>query len=316
MRTIQSLLGLWVCFVAFVTSASDFVAVVSARAMHPKGASHYQLYLYDQEGKLIRKLTSPEDAHDTDPMFSPDGDEIGFERHRGKTVEYYTIKPNGKQLRKIASRPDWHRKYATIPRFDFDSTYVYQTGDADDVLKNSNYLSPDGKMELSLMFKRPGAVDAYWGNTENPRSFWLLDKQSGKEENLDTFSGFESLQNFLLLNKSPFSYDPPLRVAFFSCHAGSTFGESFWVLDINKKKFTLISRSYSDVYPVSGEHGFITVSEERYQPLGDGRSVNCEFLYWWNSKLEKTLLSPPLSRFGGASLQFEETDQVVTIPQY
>ena len=58
----------------------DSEIVVAIRYLQAKGTSHSHLYLYREDGKLLRQLTSDNSGQDTDPIFAPDGETLVFTR--------------------------------------------------------------------------------------------------------------------------------------------------------------------------------------------------------------------------------------------
>jgi Tol biopolymer transport system component len=81
--------------------------VVSLRYFKTEGTSHYHLYLYRDDGKMVRQLTTPEEAHDTNPIFSVDGSEIAFTRESKGSRRIMSIRPDGSALHSSAKAPAW-----------------------------------------------------------------------------------------------------------------------------------------------------------------------------------------------------------------
>ena len=61
-------------------SRGDSEIVVAIRYLQAKGTSHSHLYLYREDGKLLRQLTNDNSGQDSDPIFASDGETIVFTR--------------------------------------------------------------------------------------------------------------------------------------------------------------------------------------------------------------------------------------------
>jgi len=66
-------------------SLAQAEVAISIRYFKDAGTSHYHLFLYSDNGQLIRQLTASDDAQDTAPMFSSDGQKIYFTRQQAGT---------------------------------------------------------------------------------------------------------------------------------------------------------------------------------------------------------------------------------------
>lgn len=83
--------------------------VVAIRYLQAEGTSHAHLYLYREDGKLLRQLTSDNTAQDFDPIFAPDGASIVFSREKstGGAAELWSVDPMGNDLKRVETAPDW-----------------------------------------------------------------------------------------------------------------------------------------------------------------------------------------------------------------
>ncbi|HEX8076734.1 MAG TPA: hypothetical protein VF511_02880, partial [Chthoniobacterales bacterium] len=82
-----------------VKAASEIV--VAIRYLQAQGESHSHLFLYREDGTLLRQLTKEESGQDLDPMFAPDGETIVFTREIAeKKFEYWSIEPRGGGLKR------------------------------------------------------------------------------------------------------------------------------------------------------------------------------------------------------------------------
>ncbi len=70
--------------------------VIAIRYLQAAGTSHAHLYLYREDGKLLRQLTNDNSGQDSAPIFAPDGTTIVFTREKPNEVhEFLSINPRG-----------------------------------------------------------------------------------------------------------------------------------------------------------------------------------------------------------------------------
>src|SRR5205823_7825414 len=99
-------------------SRGDSEIVIAIRYLQPKGTSHSHLYLYREDGKLLRQLTNDNSGQDSGPIFSPDGETIVFTREKPNNVrEFWSVKPSGTDLKKLDAAPDWYAQAKSSPYF-------------------------------------------------------------------------------------------------------------------------------------------------------------------------------------------------------
>src|SRR5947199_10828975 len=73
--------------------------VIAIRYLQPERTSHSHLYLFREDGKLVRQLTNDSSAQDSAPVFAPDGSNIGFTREKSNdNGEFCSIDPLGEPL--------------------------------------------------------------------------------------------------------------------------------------------------------------------------------------------------------------------------
>src|SRR5947208_9028358 len=83
--------------------------VIAIRYLQPKGTSHSHLFLYREDGKLLRQLTKDNTGQDVDPIFARDGKTIVFTREKPNDVlEFWTVDPRGGDAKKLNAAPDWY----------------------------------------------------------------------------------------------------------------------------------------------------------------------------------------------------------------
>ena len=61
---------------------ADSEIVIAIRYLQAEGTSHSHLYLYREDGKLLRQLTRDNTGQDVDPIFASDGETIVFTREK------------------------------------------------------------------------------------------------------------------------------------------------------------------------------------------------------------------------------------------
>src|SRR5439155_26280992 len=111
---------LFVAVFAFAGTASrdDPEIVIAIRYLQAKGTSHSHLYLYREDGKLLRQLTNDNSGQDSDPIFASDGGTIVFTREKpNDTHEFWSIDPRGTKLKKLDAAPDWYSAAKSSPYF-------------------------------------------------------------------------------------------------------------------------------------------------------------------------------------------------------
>src|SRR2546423_8444107 len=78
---------------------ADAEIVIAIRYLQAEGTSHSHLYLYREDGKLLRQLTNDDSAQDSTPIFAPDGSVIVFTREKSNNArEFWSVDPIGKPI--------------------------------------------------------------------------------------------------------------------------------------------------------------------------------------------------------------------------
>src|SRR5882762_2035252 len=76
--------------------------VIAIRYLQAEGTSQAHLYLYREDGKLLRQLTNDNSGQDSAPIFAPDGNVIVFTREKSDNAhEFWSVNPFGKALKKL-----------------------------------------------------------------------------------------------------------------------------------------------------------------------------------------------------------------------
>lgn len=149
---------------------------------------------------------------------------------------------------------------------------------------------------------------------ENPER---QDEETEEDDNLET-----TPQSVLLAGNSPILEIPPLKVAFFTHHRGSTCNERLLAADLRHGSLYDLSPNGGAVAVLEGFPGFACVCAQRYLPLGDGRTVNCSYLDLWEADDQGLrrirLAAAKVGLFYGASIRLSEKDgaAVYNIPGY
>src|SRR2546422_4828338 len=80
----------------------DAEIVIAIRYLQTEGTSHSHLYLFREDGKLLRQLTNDNSGQDSGPIFAPDGSIIVFTREKpNEARECWSIDPRGIGLKKL-----------------------------------------------------------------------------------------------------------------------------------------------------------------------------------------------------------------------
>src|SRR5205823_65726 len=106
-----------ICLVGTQARAEPEI-VIAIRYLQAQGTSHSHLYLYREDGKLLRQLTKDNSGQDADPIFTSDGETIVFARGRSdNTREFWSIDRRGTGLKKLDAAPDWYAQTKSSPYF-------------------------------------------------------------------------------------------------------------------------------------------------------------------------------------------------------
>jgi hypothetical protein len=270
--------------------------VVAIRYLLPKGVSHAHLYLYREDGKLLRQLTNDNSGQDRDPVFSPKGESIVFTRTKpGNRWEFWSVDPHGGKPRRLKKAPAWYKEVPIAPTFTFleEDTEPGTPKTTPAVGQKAPHVrTPDGKMELVLrvdpadasqmdVFQEPG----------RGRHYLLRDLKTRQEIEFQKLPGFDEAYELLHHSENArkrFLWEGALRVAFFERYMGSTDGVTIYALDLSGRRFVHLSPHGAMPIPLPGEPAFLTLTFERYVSIsGSTMTANCSYIDHWNAKLRK-----------------------------
>jgi len=273
-----------------LNAASEIV--VAIRYLQAQGESHAHLFLYSENGSLLRQLTKEEVGQDLDPMFAPDGATIVFTREIAENkFEYWSVEPKGGGLKRLEAQPEWYETTKTSPYF----VWPEMEGSGDDESapafgeRTQKFRAPDGSVELVLREVKGDENDSVNG-PEHGKHYVLREVKSGKTVEFPKIPGFEGAVEQLQLqgsSKERFLFDGPLRLAFFGVHLGSTDGDTDYALDLTGRRFVRLSKNWAAPFPLPGDGAFLSMTYVRYVTIpGTQKTANCSYLERWDSSLK------------------------------
>jgi len=274
---------------------ADSVIVIANRYLQAEGTSHAHLYLYREDGGLLRQLTNDNSGQDVDPIFTPDGASIVFTREMpDNSVEFWSVEPLSTALKKLSSAPDWYIATKSSPYFTNrhgeESTEHSPAASATPGSQAPTYKTPDGSIELVLKTVPEDEEDRYDGPGHG-KHYLVRHLKAGMETEMGQLPGFYGL--YELLHESDdkdrhFLFEDALRVAFFNLHLNSTDGDTVFAFDIDGSRLVRLSPNWAAPVPLPGEPAFLTLTENRYVVIpGATKTANCSYLEHWNAKLRK-----------------------------
>ena len=274
--------------------------VIAIRYLQAEGTSHAHLYLFREDGKLLRQLTNDSSGQDSAPIFASDGSTIVFTREKPNNArEFWSVDPLGKALKKLEAAPDWYVAAKSSPYFTNvepeESASPNPSASPEESPSPAatpipSYKSPDGSVELILR-EDPNSEDDQIDGPGHGKHYLLRDLKNGTETEFEKIPGFYGV--FGLLHESQdnnqhFLFDGPLRVAFFDLHLNSTDGDTVFALDLTGPRLVRLSPNWAAPIPLPGESAFLTFTENRYVPIpGSKKTANCSYLERWDEKLNK-----------------------------
>ena len=278
----------------------DSEIVIAIRYLQAEGSSHSHLYLYREDGKLLRQLTNDDSGQDSAPIFASDGSLIAFTRERSNNArEFWSVDPLGKTSKKLEVAPEWYTAAKSSPYFinvapEESASASPSISPEESAVPTATpipiYTSPDGSVELILR-EDPNDEDDQIDGPGHGKHYLLRDLKTGTETEFDKIPGFYGV--FGLLHDSQdknqhFLFDGPLRLAFFDLHLNSTDGDTVFALDLNGPRLVRLSPNWATPIPLLGEAAFLTFTENRYVPIpGSKKTANCSYVEHWDAKLNK-----------------------------
>src|SRR5256886_159286 len=303
--------------------------VVAIRYLQAEGTSHSHLYLYREDGKFLRQLTTDNSGQDVDPIFAPDGEVIAFTREKdGSPLEFWSVRPLGGAPAKLDAAPDWYEHAKTSPYFtnrdatNANESPVPSASPAAGMMgERKAYKAPDGSVELILR-EDPSDPDDQVNGERHGKHYVLRYLKTGIQADFGTLPGFFGVYEILHERQNPdrqFLFEGLLRVAFFGLHLNSTDGDTSFALDLNGPRFVRLSPNWAAPVPLPGESAFLTLTENRYVPIsGTTKTANCSYIERWDAQLQKTRYARPKAAaiFYGASIyRSDRAPAVITIRQ-
>ena len=273
---------------------ADAEIVIAIRYLQAEGTSHSHLYLYREDGKLLRQLTNDNSGQDSGPIFAEDGGIIVFTREKPNDVrEFWSVDPLGKTLKKLDAAPDWYVGAKSSPYFtniEPEESTSATPAPSPAATPVPTYKSPDDSFELVLR-EDPKDEDDQGDGPGHGKHYLLRDLKTGAETEFDKLPGFYGV--FGLLHEKQdkdqhFLFDGPLRLAFFDLHLNSTDGDTVFALDLTGPRLVRLSPNWAAPIPLPGEAAFLTFTENRYVPIpGSKKTANCSYMERWDEKLNK-----------------------------
>jgi hypothetical protein len=273
--------------------------VIAIRYLQAAETSHSHLYLYREDGKLLRQLTNDNSGQDSAPIFAADGSVIVFTRENPNNVrEFWSIEPHGTHLNKLDAAPDWYTSTKSSPYFTNiepeESPSPSPAASPEESASPAEtppptYKSPDGSVELVLR-EDPKDEDDQIDGPGHGKHYLLRDLKTGAETEFDKLPGFYGVFGLLHDNQDKdrhFLFDGLLRLAFFDLHLNSSDGDTVFALDLSGPRFVRLSPNWAAPIPLPGEAAFLTFTENRYVPIvGSKKTANCSYMERWDEKLD------------------------------
>ena len=274
--------------------------VIAIRYLQAEGTSHSHLYLYREDGKLLRQLTNDDSGQDSGPIFASDGNMIVFTREKSNNArEFWSVDPLGKGLKILETAPDWYASGKSSPYFTNaeaeESTSPNPSVSPEESASPTatpipTYKSPDGSIELILR-EDPTDEDDQIDGPGHGKHYLLRDLKTGVETDFGKVAGFYGVFGLLHNNQDKdqhFLFEGPLRLAFFDLHLNSTDGDTVFALELTGPRLVRLSPNWATPIPLPGEAAFLTFTENRYVPIpASKKTANCSYMEHWDEKLNK-----------------------------
>jgi hypothetical protein len=283
------------CGVITATGAEEIV--LANRSLQAQGTSHSQLFLYREDGTLLRQLTRDNTGQMIDPIFAPDGETIVFTREVDDHKDFWSIEPKGLNLHQLPEAPEWYattKDSALFTNLEEENENAPNPGAPSDEQKAVSFRSPDGLVELVL--RQTDSEDDQSDGPGHGKHYELHDLKTGKATEFEQLPGFEGVYEILhhSLNKDQhFLMEPPLRLAFFGLHLNSTDGDTCFALDLTNRRLVRLSRNWATPIPLPGEPAFLTWTSDRYVTIPNSKkTANCSYFQRWNANFRAVRYAP------------------------
>ena len=303
--------------------------VIAIRYLQAEGTSHSHLYLFREDGKLLRQLTNANSGQDSAPIFAPDGSMIVFTRKKSNNArEFWSVDPLVKALKKLRAGPDWYVAAKSSPYFTNvepeESTSPNPLASPQESVSPTatpipTYKSPDGSVELILR-DDPNDEDDQIDGPSHGKHYLLRDLKTGAETEFEKLPGFYGVYGLLHNSHAKdqhFLFDGPLHLAFFDLHLNSTDGDTVFALDLNGPRLVRLSPNWAAPIPLPGEAAFLTFTENRYVPIpGSKKTANCSYMEHWDETLNKIRYAREKSAalcFGASMYRPSKNPSVITL---
>src|SRR5438874_11678347 len=175
---------------------------IAIRYLQAEGTSHSHLYLFREDGKLLRQLTNDNSGQDSAPIFASDGSMVVFTREKSNNArEFWSVDPIGKALKKLEAAPDWYTSAKSSPYFTNaepeESTSAAASNSPTESASPSptpvpTYKSPDDSFELILREDLNDEDDQIDGPGHG-KHYLLRDLKTGVETEFSKLPGFEGV---------------------------------------------------------------------------------------------------------------------------
>ena len=268
--------------------------VVAIRYLQAQGTSHSHLYLYQEGGKFLRRLTDDNSGQDSDPIFAPDGGTIVFTREKpGNVNEVWSVSPHDTRLKKLDAAPDWYSKAAASPYFTNDGSYVAYKGLPEGSASSAStpppsYKAPDDSVELVLREDSADKKDDDYLPGHGAH-YLLRNLKTGADTEFGKIPGFVGAIGLLHENQDMdrhFLFEGTMRLVFVDLHLNSTDGDTCFALDLSAPRLVGLSPNWAVPIRLPSEAAFLTLTENRYVPIPrSSKTANCSYMERWDEKL-------------------------------